>query len=54
VEETDTAVENVVIGTEVVAIYNILGQKQVSTNIEDLSSGTYIIVTAKGNHKIVR
>ena len=54
VEETETAVENAVAQEEVLAIYNILGQKQTTTNIDELSRGTYIIMTAKGSKKIVR
>jgi hypothetical protein len=49
-----TAVEDITSTPEVIAIYNILGQKQFTTNIEDLTQGTYIIVTATGSQKIVR
>ena len=54
VEETETAVGNTVAQEEVLAIYNILGQKQTTTNIDELSRGTYVIMTAKGSKKIVR
>ena len=50
----ETAVENVATATQVIAIYNILGQKQMTTDIESLPHGTYVVVTSKGNHKIVR
>lgn len=50
----ETAVENIENQADVLAIYNILGQKQATTNIEDLSRGTYVIVTTAGNKKIVR
>ena len=54
VEETETAVGNTVAQEEVLAIYNILGQKQTTTDIEELSRGTYVIMTTKGSKKIVR
>ena len=54
VEDTETAVENTAVEEEVIAIYNILGQKQTTTNIDELSRGTYVIMTAKGSKKIVR
>lgn len=54
VEETETAVENTAAEDKVIAIYNILGQKQTTTNIDELSRGTYVIMTAKGSKKIVR
>ena len=54
VEEAETAVENAVVQEEVIAIYNILGQKQMTTNIEELSRGTYVVETTVGNKKIVR
>ena len=50
----ETAVEEVATATQVIAIYNILGQKQMTTDIESLPHGTYVVVTSKGNHKIVR
>ena len=50
----ETAVENIATATQVIAIYNILGQKQMTTDIESLPHGTYVVVTSKGNHKIVR
>ena len=54
VEEIETAVGNTVAQEEVLAIYNILGQKQTTTDIEELSRGTYVIMTTKGSKKIVR
>ena len=49
-----TAIENVIANEPIVAIYNILGQKQATTNIELLPSGTYIVVKTSGSYKIVR
>ena len=49
-----TAIENVDNNTPVLAIYNVLGQKQATTNIEDLPNGTYIVVNAAGSYKIIR
>lgn len=46
--------EEVLVNNQVIAIYNILGQKQTNTNIDLLPSGTYVIVTSNGNHKIIR
>ena len=54
VEDPETAVENTTLNQEVIAIYNILGQKQATTNIEELSRGTYVIMTTTGSKKIVR
>jgi hypothetical protein len=54
VEDPGTAVDNTILNQEVIAIYNILGQKQLTTNIEELSRGTYIVKTAFGSKKIVR
>ena len=54
VEEIETAVENTVVQEEVLAIYNILGQKQTTTKVEELSRGTYVIMTTAGSKKIVR
>ena len=54
VEDPDTAVDNTILNQKVIAIYNILGQKQTTTNIEDLTTGTYIMVTPAGSYKIVR
>ena len=50
----DTAVEDVLVEGEVLAIYNILGQKQTTTKVEELSRGTYVIMTTAGSKKIVR
>ena len=54
VENPGTTVENTVAKEEVIAIYNILGQKQTTTKLEELSRGTYVIMTTAGNKKIVR
>ena len=53
-EDEESAVDNITSNKEIIAIYNILGQKQFTTNIADLTQGTYIIVTATGSQKIVR
>lgn len=50
----ETDVENIEMPTSVIAIYNILGQKQSATDIESLASGTYIVVTTTGTRKIIR
>ena len=52
-DEKETAVENLTTNEQFLAIYNILGQKQKTTNIKELTRGTYIIVTASGSKKIV-
>ena len=48
-----TKVEDVTT-TQVLAIYNILGQKQTTVDVESLPRGTYVVVTATGNKKIVK
>jgi M6 family metalloprotease-like protein len=53
-EDEESALDNINSNKEIIAIYNILGQKQFTTNIADLTQGTYIIVTATGSQKIVR
>lgn len=53
-EEEETSIKDVASSENILAIYNILGQKQTTTNVEDLSRGTYIIITASGSKKIVR
>lgn len=50
----ETDVENIEMPTSVIAIYNILGQKQSTTDLESLTSGTYIVVTTTGTRKIIR
>ena len=50
----ETDVENIEMPTSVIAIYNILGQKQSTTDVESLASGTYIVVTTTGTRKIIR
>lgn len=52
--DIETDVENIEMPTSVVAIYNILGQKQSTTDLESLTSGTYIVVTTTGTRKIIR
>ena len=51
--EPGTAVEDITLSQEVIAIYNILGQKQTTTNMAELPRGTYVVVTAAGSKKIV-
>ena len=46
--------QDVVMNQTVIAIYNILGQKQTTTDIEVLTTGTYIVVTSSGSYKMVR
>ena len=46
--------EQVQIEETIVAIYNILGQKQEAVDIESLPHGTYVVVTTAGSKKIVR
>lgn len=50
----NTAVEYVEAIDQVVAVYNILGQKQPTNDVSTLPRGTYIVVTTKGNRKIIR
>ena len=50
----ETAIEDVAEKAQVIAIYNVLGQKQTTTNIEELPKGTYVIMTTIGSKKIVR
>ena len=54
VADPDTGTENVVVGQDIVAIYNLLGQKQEGTILTTLPAGTYIIVTPSGNYKLIR
>ena len=54
VENPNTAIEDVEKTTDIIAIYNILGQKQTTTDIEVLTTGTYIVVTSSGSYKMVR
>lgn len=54
VEEEGTAVEDAVLAGEIIAIYNILGQKQATTHLDELPLGTYIVVNTQGSYKIVR
>ena len=49
----ETAIESIYCTAPIIAIYNSLGQKQ-STILEELTTGTYIVVTSEGNYKIVR
>jgi M6 family metalloprotease-like protein len=48
----ETAVDDVVSNEAIIAIYNVLGQKQNTNRIEDLPHGTYIVITTAGNKKI--
>ena len=54
VENPDTAIEDVEKTADIIAIYNILGQKQTTTDIEVLTTGTNIVVTSSGSYKMVR
>ena len=54
IEDPETAVDHIASEPDIIAIYNILGQKQTTTNIEELTRGTYIIMTASSSKKIVR
>ena len=54
VEEEGTAVEDALLAGEIIAIYNILGQKQATTHLDELPFGTYIVVNTQGSYKIVR
>ena len=54
VENPETAIEDAIVKEHLVAIYNILGQKQTTTNINELPRGTYVIITTEGSKKIVR
>ena len=54
VENPNTAIEDVEKTADIIAIYNILGQKQTTTDIEVLTTGTYIVVTSSGSYKMVR
>jgi hypothetical protein len=49
-----TSTEDVQQPETILAIYNILGQKQATVNIESLPRGTYVVVTTIGSKKIVR
>ena len=53
-EEEVDGVEDVLVEQQVVAIYNILGQKQMTNTIDHLTTGTYIVKTSSGTYKIVR
>lgn len=52
--KVESATEDVVMNQVVIAIYNILGQKEATIDIETLPRGTYVVVTSAGNHKIIR
>ena len=54
VENPNTAIEDIEKTADIIAIYNILGQKQTTTEIEVLTTGTYIVVTSSGSYKMVR
>lgn len=53
-KDPGTAVEDAEVGEYIIAIYNILGQQQSSTKLNELPRGTYIIKTMTGSRKIVR
>ncbi len=50
----ETSTEEVPSHEDIIAIYNILGQKQTTLDIESLPHGTYVVVTPTTNKKIVR
>lgn len=50
----ETDIDNIENKNTILAIYNVLGQKQSTTDIEALPNGTYIVVNATGSYKIVR
>lgn len=50
----ETNIDNIENKDTILAIYNVLGQKQSTTDIEALPNGTYIVVNATGSYKIVR
>ena len=50
----ETDIDNIENQNTILAIYNVLGQKQATTDIEALPNGTYIVVNATGSYKIVR
>ena len=52
--KVESATENTKVEKQIIAIYNILGQKQETTDVATLPRGTYVVVTSAGNHKIVR
>jgi hypothetical protein len=55
IPEEGTSVESPQAAQEqILAIYNILGQLQMTTNLLELPHGTYIIKTNQGSKKIVR
>ena len=54
VENPNTAIEDIEKTADIIAIYNILGQKQTTTEIDVLTTGTYIVVTSSGSYKMVR
>ena len=49
-----TSTEQVQTEETIIAIYNILGQKQAAVDLESLPRGTYVVVTTAGSKKIVR
>ncbi len=50
----ETDIDNIENKNTILAIYNVFGQKQSTTDIEALPNGTYIVVNATGSYKIVR
>ncbi len=52
--KVETGIEDVDNEQSILAIYNVLGQKQATTDIDALPNGTYIVVNATGSYKIVR
>ena len=50
----ETDIDNIENQNTILAIYNVLGQKQSTTDVEALPNGTYIVVNTTGSYKIVR
>lgn len=49
----NTATSEVVLNNDIIAIYDVLGQKMTTKKIEALSEGTYIVKTTQGTKKII-
>lgn len=49
----NTATSEVVLSNDIIAIYDVLGQKMATKKIEALSEGTYIVKTTQGTKKII-
>lgn len=49
----NTATSEVVLNNDIIAIYDVLGQKMTTKKIEALSEGTYVVKTTQGTKKII-